>query len=322
MSESSNWREYLLLNRDARTGSARADLARRASRGELVRVATGAYVPSGVWEQLGERDRHLTHVRVIAARARDPIVFSHASAAALWGLPWFGHWPSRVDVVRTEPARGQYAGGVNRHLPQGNVEPVEIDGIRVTPLARTVVDVARRREFLQAVVVGDAALNGARRSKLALPTGPITVGDLLDDAATGDYALTRARDTIGFMDGRSDSPGESISRVSMWRAGVPKPVLQQSFAPWTVDFWWPEHGVIGEFDGATKYLDAAMRGGRSAEQVVYDEKLREDELRRQVHGFARWTYADAVSPARLAARLRSAGLPVPNRTRFAAVAVV
>jgi hypothetical protein len=132
-------------------------------------------------------------------------------------------------------------------------------------------------------------------------------------------APARARDAITFMDARSDSPGESISRVSMWRAGVPAPVLQQRFSPWTVDFWWPDYEVIGEFDGAMKYLDTEIRNGKSADQVVYEEKLREDELRRRSKGFARWGYSHAMAPALLAARLTQAGVPVGRARRFAAV---
>jgi hypothetical protein len=310
------WRDHLILNRDVRTDSARADLARRCARGELARVSSGAYLPSELWQGMGERERFLTAVRVVAAKADDPMVFSHASAAVIWGLPWFGPWPERVDILRTEAARGHYAAGVSRHAAQSDDAHVVIDGLAVTSLARTVVDLACQRGFIRSVVVGDAALHRDRRRTLSGPAPDIDVATLLEELARGSRAPARARDVIGFMDARSDSPGESISRVSMWRAGVPTPVLQQRFAPYTVDFWWPEFGVIGEFDGALKYLDPAMRGGRSAERVVYDEKLREDELRRRSKGFARWGYSHAMAPGQLADRLRDAGVKVGRRTRF------
>lgn len=66
--------------------------------------------------------------------------------------------------------------------------------------------------------------------------------------------------------------------------------------------------IIGEFDGKGKYLDPQLTRGRSAAEIVYQEKLREDELRRQSAGFARWEWQIARDPAALARRLRSSGL--------------
>lgn len=317
--EGTTWRDDLLLSRDARTDSARAEFSRRCSRGELVRVASGAYLPAGIWEGMSERDRYLVAIRVAAAKADDPMTFSHASAAAIWGLPWFGPWPDRVDVLRVEPGRGHYSSTVRRHVDRLADAPSVIDGLWVTSLARTVADIAGQPGFTRAVVVGDAALNAKRRALLSAAAPQLRHEDLVSEMTRSTNAPVRARDAIAFMDARSESPGESISRVSMWRAGVPAPVLQQTFSPWTVDFWWPDFEVIGEFDGAMKYLDAEVRGGKSAEQVVYEEKLREDELRRRSQGFARWGYSHAMAPALLAGRLASAGVKLGRRTRSAAV---
>jgi hypothetical protein len=77
-----------------------------------------------------------------------------------------------------------------------------------------------------------------------------------------------------------------------------------------VDFWWPRFGVIGEFDGKVKYLDERYRNGRTLEQVLLDEKWREQRLRRQpgVRSIARWDAATAASPARLGRLLREHGV--------------
>src|SRR5674476_401682 len=45
-----------------------------------------------------------------------------------------------------------------------------------------------------------------------------------------------------------------------------------------VDFWWPGARVVGEFDGRVKY-GRANPSGRPPEDVLWDEKLREDRLR-------------------------------------------
>jgi predicted transcriptional regulator of viral defense system len=317
-----SWRDDLLMARDARTDAARTDLARRAATGELTRISTGVYFPAERWRDFSARERYLLRACVVSARAADPITFSHATAAAIWGLPWLGPWPDRVDVVRTEPGGGQYALGVSRHRMVGDLGVEQIDGLRVTSLARTVVDIARQPGFMRAVVVGDAAMSGRLRLQHASASATVSRAALLEQLEQVPLAATRARDAVRFFDPGAESPGESISRVSLWRAGFPSPVLQQKFGAFRVDFWWPDSEVIGEFDGRVKYLDAGARGGQSADEIVYAEKLREDELRRQCRGFARWSYTDAMSPAALRARLQDAGLPPQRRARFAAVAVL
>ncbi|MEO7720485.1 MAG: hypothetical protein ABIS08_01060 [Pseudolysinimonas sp.] len=304
------WRYQLILNRDLRTPAARSDIARRAVRGEFVRVTRGAFLPASLWHDAGPDERFRMRVKAVAALASEDLVLSHASAAALWGLPWVGPWPDRIDALASRAYGGHSTRTVCRHLPTTDSEPVMIDGLLVTGLACTVVDLARSRGFTRAVVVGDASLNGATRAELAAPAA-LDADRLLEElerSRTG-YASSRARDVLEFLDARSGSPGESVSRVSMWRAGLPAPVLQQSFSPWFVDSWWPDYGVIGEFDGESKYRDPQLRGRRSPAQVVIDEKTREDELRRRSRGFARWGWDLARSPAALAGRLRRGGLP-------------
>jgi hypothetical protein len=103
--------------------------------------------------------------------------------------------------------------------------------------------------------------------------------------------------------------------------GCPPPILQQShfddrgFIADT-DFSWPEYGAVGEADGDIKYLDPAYRRGRSADQVVLDEKIREDRLRALPKVVARWRWPVALSPERLRHTLAAAGLPADAAPRF------
>jgi hypothetical protein len=307
---------YLLqLSRDARTGADRTELARRAGRGELVRIVRGAYLPEATWRALDEVQKYRARIQAVAALSCEDLVFSHASAAALWGLPWLGPWPNRIEALSSRVAGGQSTSALRRHIPNGADEHVVIAGLRVTTLARTVVDIARSPGFTRAVVVGDAAINTRTQRALALPGRGLDIAALGSELASSRsaYGAVRAADVLGFLDGGAGSPAESISRVSMLRAGIPAPILQQPFPHpggiWYADFWWPDVRVIGECDGAAKYLDARLRDGRSPEQIVYEEKLREDALRRRSSGFARWDYAVAMSPSRLARRLREAGVP-------------
>lgn len=85
-------------------------------------------------------------------------------------------------------------------------------------------------------------------------------------------------------------------------------MLGASGKEYVVDFWWPQFNVIGEFDGKYKYTDQQYMNGRTAQQVLYDEKLREDDLRAARHGFTRWPWATAASPVLLRAHLARAGV--------------
>jgi very-short-patch-repair endonuclease len=58
-----------------------------------------------------------------------------------------------------------------------------------------------------------------------------------------------------------------------------------------VDFLWPAHRTIGEFDGRVKY-GRLLKPGQSVEQIVYEEKLREDALRDLGWQVVRWVWRD------------------------------
>lgn len=65
----------------------------------------------------------------------------------------------------------------------------------------------------------------------------------------------------------------------------------------------------GEFDGRAKYLKPEYLNGRTASQVVINEKNRENRLRALGLTVVRWEWATALDRQRLQAVLRSAGLP-------------
>ena len=124
-----------------------------------------------------------------------------------------------------------------------------------------------------------------------------------------------ARRATAFADARAESVGESRSRVALARAGLPVPEVQ-----WEVrdeagrligrtDFGWPDHGVIGEFDGQIKY-GRLLRPGQLPGDVIFEEKIREDRLRDENWEVVRWTWPelaafDAVVSRWLRAKRRS-----------------
>lgn len=115
------------------------------------------------------------------------------------------------------------------------------------------------------------------------------------------------------------SAGESLSRVQMFRLGLPRPRLQVKHEDdlgliGHVDFDWD--GVVGEFDGKMKYRVPPDADPSEAAEIVWREKKREDRLRigSQV---ARWTWEIALHRDRLGAVLAAKGVrPDPRVSWF------
>jgi len=311
----SPWATQLLFSRDADTAGDRAVLYGRVKRGEIVPIVRGAYIERARWEALDRHERQRMKSHAVNELAVAPVVFSHSSAAALWRLPRAGVWPQKEHAVADVAAGGRSNTLLVRHHLGAAAEVVEIDGLAVTGLARTVVDVAATHAFGEAVTAADAAL---RRTDFPHADVPRTF--LTHDALFAELDVlplragsARARRAVEFCNGLADRPGESLSRVNMHLAHLPAPQLQvvlygASGQRYVVDFWWPGCRLIGEFDGAFKYSDPEFMRGRTAHQVLLDEKHREDDLRAAGYGFSRWDMGTAVSVERLRAHLIHAGL--------------
>lgn len=290
----------LILARDAITQSARTRLAHAASAGVLVRVSRGAYIESSTWASLDAAGRFRMMARSVAATAVEPVILCRAAAAVVWGLPWLGRWPAWIDVLEPRDSSLRSSRTMRRH--REHVGEIDVlDGLSVTSLARTAVDVARESDFARAVVVADAVRARGVELDDEVALVPLRHGS------------ARAKAVSEFADARSGSPGESVSRVTMRVLGLPAPVLQHGFprpdgGSWFADFWWPDAGIIGEFDGDVKYLDPLFDRDRSAREILLEEKRREDALRRVSRGFARWDWSVARSPRLLSERLAAAGL--------------
>ena len=118
---------------------------------------------------------------------------------------------------------------------------------------------------------------------------------------------------MAFADGRSESVGESRSRVAIALAGLPTPALQWPIrygdATALTDFGWVAQHTVGEFDGKIKY-GRLLKPGQEPGDAVYAEKLREDGLRALDWEVVRWTWPDlrdfAPTAARIRARFRTA----------------
>lgn len=296
----------------------RQQLARAAQAGSHQRLAVGAYLPTEIWEALDPQQRYLARVRAVAETRKDRPVLSHWSAAAIHDLPIIGDWPRGVHITVNPTSGGRSRNGVVKHsLQLGDEDVEEHDGLLVTSIARTVLDIAAASNFLSAVTVIDHALRIDRFGRTPPLVSKAELWQMWEARLPfGGHARSSA--VIEFGETKADSPLESVSRVNMQVIGCPRPELQSAFSDYLgfigeTDFHWPEFHLVGEADGDRKYLDEAYRSGRTVEQVMIDEKVREDRLRAVPLGVSRWRWKTAINPAALRAKLSSAGLPMGIR---------
>src|SRR5690348_17259635 len=279
-------------------GYTTGEVAQMRRTGTVTAVRRGVYVAGASPDDAAER--HLLLVRAAVAELDGAAVISHLSAAVVHGLPVWGLPLDVVEVTRDRSRTGARRGSrVHVHsAPLTADEIVTVDGLRATAPGWTVVDVARSVPFEQAVAIVDGAL----RSGLGGP-------DLADALrrAKGWEGVPAARRVARFADGRSETVGESRSRVAIALAGLPAPALQWPIrcgdATVYTDFAWVEQRTVGEFDGKVKY-GRVLRPGQDPGEAVYAEKLREDAIRAQDWEVVRWGWHDLRDFGPTAARIR------------------
>ena len=178
-------------------------------------------------------------------------------------------------------------------------------GFRVTGVVRSCLDLTREFGLAAGLVAVDAAVHRGLCRPADLAAG-------YHACCRGRAGLSSGRRVLELLDGNSESPLETISRLAM--AGLPRPRTQVNLHSRTgaflarVDFYWDDLGVVGEADGRSKYTD----------DELWREKVRQDAL--VDHGLVveRWGWLTARQPARLhatiqrafqrARRLRQAGI--------------
>jgi hypothetical protein len=301
-------RERLLITRHRNHAVADPRALRRAVRtGEMLRLRSGAYVRSGVWAALTLDEQHRLEIAAALDASSSGLVVVGRSAAAIWGVPLLGRHDGLVHVRTSVAAGTRTEHGFRKHAtahPEQHV--VEAAGVHLTSPSRTVVDLALSEPFASGVVAVDWALRtGVGRDELR---------SVLDEVAPK-QRRAHAERAVVFGDGRSGSAGESWSRAQMEEAGLVMPVLQERFTDrhgliGFVDFYWPQYGLVGEFDGIAKLTDPGMLDGRSPRQALAAEKRREDRLRSSDRhpSVTRWLWEVLEQRGRLPALLMTAGV--------------
>jgi hypothetical protein len=213
-----------------------------ARSGEVQRIRRGAY-ECGPARSLERRDQHRRLIEATLRQTSVDSAISHMSAAVLHQLPIWNDQLRKVHITRNQSGGGKVRRYVHLHAaPLPELDVCEIDGQRITTLARTVFDLLRTLTMERSVPIGDAAL------RLGL-----TLEDLAEVAGgcIGWRGMLQARRAMKFLDARSESAGESYSRVLLDRLGVPAPIPQ--FEVWhrgmlvgRADFGWEEFRTLGE----------------------------------------------------------------------------
>lgn len=265
-------------------------------------ISLAAGVPARNW-----RERHRLLIEAVLPDMAAGTVVSHQSAAVLYGAPL---WRTPLDrVVVTRNRRG---GGRTRPYTKVHGSPldsaVEIDGLLVTPPARTVIDLALSLPFEAAVVACDA-LTG---------TFGLTEAELGEELSLARcrHGIAQAKRVVAALDGRSRSAGESLSRLMLGRRGLPLPRTQGNVLTpdgrfvGRVAFYYEEFATLCEFDGPLRYGRLLHRADNVPE-ALRREQIRETCLRALGFQVVRWTWNDlhTDAPAR---RLRAA-LSRPRR---------
>lgn len=263
-----------------------------------------------------------------AAAVISDAVVSHHSAALLHGLPELG-LPSRRAVPNFTRAGDHHARGEELLISGSKLtarEVISINGLPVTSIARTAVDLARECGMPD----GLAAMDAGARLLIAHQLGFDTLHDLTLEQTTDLRDAVRDplwrrmvheefSESIGAMAGwkgvgwarigaahqnpAAESVMESFSRWRMIEAELPMPEIgcpimdAHGVVRWP-DFLWRKWMLIGEADGALKYGDA--------ERIVA-EKYREQALIDVGYSLTRWGWTEAVTnPHALVRRIRRA----------------
>lgn len=213
-----------------------------------VRMGWWEQIHSGVY-QVGIRPMQWTD-RLCAAidAAGECAAVSHRAALILWGLEGIGSAPVEITVP---VGSGPVPAGTIVHRTRRPIDDVSVvDGIRVTSVARTLLDACGC--LPERVVL--AAIDSAVRGRLVTPGGLVEM--IRRKAGRGVKGTRMFRRLVSeYLDRQ---PTGSFAELSVLegidRAGVPRPVLQWEVvvadgSRYYLDFGWPDPMKAVEIDG-------------------------------------------------------------------------
>lgn len=246
--------------------------------GVLRRIRQGAYTTPDRWDAATDVARHQLCCLAVGRVFGDRAALTHTSSLVMQGVPVWGADLRNVHLTRLDGGASRSEAGVIHH--EAVLVPEELVtstcGLQVSNVGRAVVEHASTNTVESGLVSADGALHA----------GLLTPERLVDqfERMCRWPGTQRVHLVVRLADERAESPGETRTRYLCWRHSLPAPELQfrvqdhDGLLVGISDLAWPEHRLLGEFDGQMKY-GRLLRPGQSPSDVVFAEKRREDRLR-------------------------------------------
>jgi hypothetical protein len=226
-------------------------------------------------------------------------VVAGISASAVLGTKWINGLVA-AELVHHNRRAPQMLTVHSDELSLG--ETTEVDGMMVTTPARTAFDLGRRLNLKEAVKRIDALMNATQLKVVEIES--------VIEGHPGVRGIGKLRKTLSLVDGGAESPYESLTRLMIVGAGMPRPQTQLpvfdqlGFVVAYLDMGWPEYRVGVEFDGAQHWTDARQRS-RDVERLADLEAL----AWTIIHVSSDMLRTSAVVVGRVSAALEAAGCP-------------
>ena len=241
------------------------------------RFRRGYFTFGNLWRDLDAVQRHRVRSHAVLHSLGPSVALSHVSGAiehelSVWNMPL-----DRVHVTRLDGGAGRVEGDVVHHQGVcGTDDVVLVNYHQVLRAERCALEASSRAPAESALVMLDSLLFLGRSDHDQL---------MRQFASMERWPFNRRLHVpVRMADAGSQSPGESRGRWLFWTHHLPAPQLQfavhdsDGVLRGTTDWGWPDHKVLGEFDGKVKY-GKLLKPGQDASSVVFSEKIREDELR-------------------------------------------
>ena len=316
---------HTTANRD---NGARRELARRAQRGELVRIAPGYYLDSEAITTHPAPSLAVDLARLLAIQHRHPhLIASGPTAAWLRDLPLLREHPLHVTTTSNHHPRPVMlpeiragllhipAVTVRPHRPRGGRSPAMVrcgGEIISTTLEDTIIECALTLEQEEAFVVACAGLHELARyrrfyrddSRRREDVNRAHLQRMIGSSGQGTRHLTSARWIVSHADAGCDSVGESRLLYLLICGGLSGLETQYPVSAsgkwYFIDIAIPEHRIGIEFDGRGKYGSDVDSVHRSIEA----EERRQRLLEAQGWRIRRFRWEAFAHPEEVIAQIR------------------
>lgn len=261
---------------------------------EYIQVAPNYYVLRDKWMKMHFSEKHLSLCYCIAGR-RKKFILTGLSACVVYGIATLDRTELRPQAICTTRRRSEY---IRWHYRKTAPGTRTVEGLLVTSPVIAIIDMALHVTPESLLVSINDGLFKKLFSKEDLATAI-----QLHSGKRGKLRLERLAE---FATAKCESPLETYAWIEIYKAGFVLPQQQVKInigqgKSFRVDMYWEFNGrkIILELDGRVKYTD---------NQVLFEEKQREDKLHVMGYEFIRCVW-DNVSNGDLIQMLANTGIP-------------